>query len=87
MTPRDSSVATLAANGLLLLQPQLTTYNHQSESQNYTSVAKKVLNSAVRLALAGEISFADIDATNPNATLGTLLIQPTRAFRADSRAY
>ena len=70
VTPGDSSSATIAASSLLMLQQQLNRCGRSDSRQNYTRAAIRLVESAVNLALAGEISFADVDANNPHATLG-----------------
>ena len=72
VTPRDSSSAAIAASGYLILQQQVNDSGNDLIRHNYTDAAIKLLYSAVHLALAGEIKFADIDPNNPNATLGAV---------------
>lgn len=45
---------------------------YDCDSQNYTSAAHRLLTASSNLALAGEIAFSDIDASNLNATLGAM---------------
>lgn len=64
VTPRDSSAATIAASGMILLQEQINTsksknFRRRRSDQKYIRAAKRLLGASVRLALAGEISFAD----------------------------
>ena len=77
-TPRDSSSAIIAASGLLLLQEEVSESGRDCNTQNYTDAALSLLNSAIKLVLAGELSFGDINASNPNATLraGTVIATP-----------
>ena len=70
VTPRDSSAATIAASGLFLLQDQINSSEKDCDHHNYTEAAIRLLDSAVDLALAGEISFSDFDASTANETLG-----------------
>ncbi|GAB7331058.1 hypothetical protein MBLNU13_g02550t1 [Cladosporium sp. NU13] len=68
VTPRDSSAATVAASGLILLQGQINqskgrpgTRGHQRHrnNQKYLKAAENLLEASVKLALAGEINFAE----------------------------
>lgn len=75
VTPRDSSAATIASSGLILLQSQLEKseypraktaqrpkkhhYQQNRGGRNYTAAATDLLSASIKLALAGEISFAD----------------------------
>lgn len=67
VTPKDSSSATIAASGLLLLQQQVNEALGVGNTQNYTDTA--ISESVVDLALAGKIVFDDIDTSNRSATL------------------
>ncbi|KAI6907496.1 hypothetical protein KC318_g4836 [Hortaea werneckii] len=65
VTPRDSSAATIAASGMILLQEQLEKLGHRYERRHqprfdYRRVAMGLLEATVELALAGEITFADV---------------------------
>lgn len=65
VTPRDSSAATIAASGMILLQEQLENLGHGYERHHrsqldYRKVAIGLLEASVELALAGEITFADM---------------------------
>ncbi|KAI7612990.1 hypothetical protein KC343_g823 [Hortaea werneckii] len=64
VTPRDSSAATIAASGMMLLQEQLEKrghgYERQHRSFDYRKAAVGLLEASVDLALAGEITFADM---------------------------
>jgi hypothetical protein len=65
VTPRDSSAATVAASGLILLQEQINKSNRRTRSshgnhhQKYRKAAERLLEASIKLALAGEISFAE----------------------------
>lgn len=72
VTPRDKSSATIAASGLLILQEHLNGSGKECDRHNYTDAAVRLLNSAVNLALAGETSFGDFNASNVNDTLGAI---------------
>jgi hypothetical protein len=72
VTPRDSSSATIAASGLLILQEQIKKCGKAYETNNYTHAAIRLLRSAINLALAGEISFEDIATDDSNAALGAI---------------
>lgn len=56
-------------------------------AHNYTDAAIHLLSSATKLALAGEISFSDIDPSNPNATLGAVTDINTPANTSVSRGF
>ena len=65
VTPRDSSAATVAASGMILLQEQIdkskgrrTARSHQRH-QKYLKAAHRLLKASIKLALAGEITFAE----------------------------
>ncbi|KAI6836128.1 hypothetical protein KC340_g10475 [Hortaea werneckii] len=63
ITPRDSSAATIAASGMILLQEQVEKLGHMYERRqqfDYRKVAMGLLEASVELALAGEITFADM---------------------------
>ncbi|GAB1738967.1 hypothetical protein NU219Hw_g3736t1 [Hortaea werneckii] len=65
VTPRDSSAATIAASGMILLQEQLEKLGHRYENGrrlqfDYRKAAVDLLEASVELALAGEINFADM---------------------------
>ncbi|RMY91481.1 hypothetical protein D0861_03053 [Hortaea werneckii] len=65
VTPRDSSAATIAASGMMLLQEQLEKLDHRHERQrrsqfDYRKAAVGLLEASVDLALAGKIAFADL---------------------------
>ncbi|KAK5167032.1 uncharacterized protein LTR77_007761 [Saxophila tyrrhenica] len=72
VAPRDSSAATIAASGLMLLQQQIDSCGRAAGAQNYTDAATRLLRSATELALAGEIGFEDIDQAKPGASLGAV---------------
>ena len=67
VTPRDSSAATVAASGMILLQEQINrskgwkTRSHQRHRNHrkYLKAAESLLEASIKLALAGEISFAE----------------------------
>lgn len=70
VTPRDSSAATVAASGMILLQEQINLSQskgkgrekhrqHHRDDQKYIKAAKCLLEASVKLALAGEISFIE----------------------------
>jgi len=66
VTPRDSSAATVAASGMILLQEQLNKgkgngrgRQRHRKNQQYLKAAKRLLEASVKLSLAGEISFAE----------------------------
>lgn len=54
---------------------------------NYTRAAVRLLDAAINLALAGEIAFKDVDATNPNATLGAITDIKTPANTSVSQGF
>jgi hypothetical protein len=87
VTPRDSSSATIAASGLLILQAEIHKSSLNCNSHNYTDAAVRLLTSAVDLALAGEISFRDFDASTANETLGAKTQISTPANTAVSRGF
>lgn len=65
VTPRDSSAAIVAASGMILLQeqinkPDLKGSQHRRSHQKYIKAARRLLDASVKLALAGEISFANM---------------------------
>ncbi|RMX98430.1 hypothetical protein D0868_10097 [Hortaea werneckii] len=65
ITPRDSSAATIAASGMILLQEQLDKLGRRYERQrrpqfDYRKAAIRLLEASVEVALAGEITFADM---------------------------
>ena len=78
VTPRDSSAATIAASGMILLEELINKGRreryHSHRRYNYQTAARKLLASSVKLALAGEITFAE------NAPLGaaTYIDTPAR---------
>src|ERR1700753_4064826 len=86
-TPRDSSSATIAASGFILLQQQVNKSRGGSNRHNYTDAAIKLLSSAVELALAGEISFADINKEHPRSTLGATTGIKTPANTSVSKGF
>lgn len=68
VTPRDSSAATVAASGMILLQEQINKSRGRTGTrspqrhrnpQKYFKAAENLLEASVNLALAGEISFAE----------------------------
>jgi len=66
VTPRDSSAATVAASGMILLQEQLNKgkgngrgRQRHRKNQQYLKAANRLLEASVKLSLAGEISFAE----------------------------
>ena len=87
VTPRDSSSATIAASGLLLLQQQVNRSIRDCDNHNYTDAAIRLLTSAVNLALASEITFDDIDENNPNSTLGAVTEISTPANTSVSKGF
>ena len=70
VTPRDSSAATIAASALLLLQEQIDKSDKKRDERNYKGAAIQLLQSAVDLALAGEIAFSNFNGSTVNDTLG-----------------
>ena len=87
MTPRDSSSATIAASGLLILQQQVNKCGGSDSKQEYTQAAIRLIESAIKLALASEISFADLAANKPNATLGAISDVATPANTSRSQGF
>jgi hypothetical protein len=86
VTPRDSSAATIAASGMILLQDQINKgrrrERHRSPSRyNYQTAARKLLESSVKLSLAGEITFAE------NAELGAATYIDTPARTDSSKGF
>jgi uncharacterized protein YyaL (SSP411 family) len=70
VTPRDSSAATIAASGMILLQRQIDEcrdedkgqqrgHQRHRNQQKYIKAAKGLLEASVKLTLAGEITFAE----------------------------
>lgn len=70
VTPRDSSAATVAASCLILLQEQINKSQGEGKwkgrgrqrhhnGKKYIKAAERLLEASVKLALAGEISFAE----------------------------
>jgi uncharacterized protein YyaL (SSP411 family) len=68
VTPRDSSAATVAASGMILLQEQIGSCEGKGKwqrngrqrhrkQQKYIKAAKGLLEASMKLALAGEITF------------------------------
>lgn len=62
VTPRDSSAATVAASGMILLQEQINKSNGRTRSrhldlQKYRKAAERLLEASIKLAIAGEITF------------------------------
>lgn len=82
-----SSAATIAASGLLLLQQEIDKTLKDCDNHNYTDSAVELLTAAVKLALAGEISFGSIDSSNPNATLGATTDIATPANTSVSQGF
>lgn len=87
VTPRDSSAAMIAASGMLLLQEQIDKkdghgggwrwhrpgrWGGERGKRDYRGAAIVLIKNTMSLALAGEISYSSIDASNPNATLGAV---------------
>lgn len=86
VTPRDSSAATIAASGMIMLQDQINKGKgkgrHRSRNRyNYLAAARKLLASSVKLALAGEITFAE------NAELGAATYIDTPARTDSSKGF
>lgn len=76
VTPRDSSAATIAASGMILLQEQINKSKGKGSQrrrghQKYSKAAKRLLSASVKLALAGEISFADPVPLGAETYIGT----------------
>ncbi|KAI7480467.1 hypothetical protein KC351_g7001 [Hortaea werneckii] len=75
VTPRDSSAATIAASGMILLQEQLEKLGHRYERQHrsfdYRKAAVELLEASVDLALAGEITFAHMEIRGAETDVGT----------------
>lgn len=69
VTPRDTSAATIAASGLLLLQDAIDERQANCE-RDYRESAVQLLRDTINLGLAGSISYSDIDEQNPEADLG-----------------
>lgn len=80
-TPRDSSAATVAASGMLLLQEQIAACGCADAKYDYGAEAVSLLNASVKLALAGEISFSDL------GTLGAETYIDTPANTPASRGF
>lgn len=85
-TPRDSSAATIAASGMILLEDQINKgdgreRHHGHHRYNYQTAAWKLLAGSVELALAGEITFAE------NAALGAATYIDTPARTDDSKGF
>ena len=86
VTPRDSSAATIAASGLILLEEQINKTGRKGrrrghERYNYQTAARRLLASSVELALAGEITFAE------NAELGAATYIDTAARTDCSKGF
>lgn len=86
VTPRDSSAATIAASGMILLEDQINKgdgreRHHGHHRYNYQTAAWKLLAGSVELALAGEITFAE------NAALGAATYIDTPARTDDSKGF
>lgn len=86
VTPRDSSAASIAASGMMLLQEQLEKsaskppgryasrphrQKQKDKQRNYRASALSLLSSSISLSLAGEISFADSPALGAETGLDT----------------
>lgn len=87
VTPRDSSSATITASGLLILQNEIDKSHRKHETHNYTDAAIQLLDNAIKLSLAGEIFFEDIDPRNPSATLGAVTDVATPANTSASDGF
>lgn len=103
VTPRDSSAATIAASGMLLLQeeiekrggklgreriwPQRGYWYVGKGRTNYHDAAVELLKNTLALTLAGEISYSSIDASNPNSTLGAVTDVATTANTTVSKGF
>ncbi|KAF7190167.1 Unsaturated glucuronyl hydrolase [Pseudocercospora fuligena] len=88
VTPRDSSAATIAASGMLLLQEQIEKHPQAvSQGRNYRHAAVKLLKDTVALSLAGEITFVDINKEDPAASLGASTDVSTPANTAESKGF
>jgi hypothetical protein len=94
VTPRDSSAATVAASGMILLQEQIDSCEgrgkgkaqqngrqRRRKQQKYIQAAKRLLKASVQLALAGEITFAE------NAPLGAETYIATPANTSVSKGF
>jgi hypothetical protein len=83
VTPRDSSAATIAASGMILLQDQINKGRRRGRHNryNYQTAARKLLASTVELALAGEITFAE------DAELGAATYIDTPAMTDCSKGF
>ncbi|GAB7366720.1 hypothetical protein MBLNU230_g0677t1 [Neophaeotheca triangularis] len=65
VTPRDTSAAAVAASGMILLQEQIDlrskhSQRHDKPRHDYRAAAEKLLEASVALALAGEVTFANL---------------------------
>ncbi|KAK4505489.1 hypothetical protein PRZ48_003452 [Zasmidium cellare] len=100
VTPRDSSAATIAASGMLLLQDQIDKkagkggwwrgrghWNGGPKKTDYRGAAIKLLKNTLDLTIAGEITYSSVDATNPNSTLGSITDISTPANTAASQGF
>jgi hypothetical protein len=92
LTPRDSSAAAVAASGMILLQEQIDRCEGKGKGrrrghephlnqQKYIKAAKRLLEASVKLALAGEITFAE------NAPLGAETRIDTPANTSASKGF
>ncbi|ETN41006.1 uncharacterized protein HMPREF1541_02938 [Cyphellophora europaea CBS 101466] len=71
LTPRDSSAATIAASGMLLLQEQVFASCYAGIARNYKVAAVNLLTASIKLALAGEITFSDMPPLGADTYLST----------------
>jgi hypothetical protein len=92
VTLRDSSAATVAASGMILLQEQIDSregkgkrqrrgHQRHRKQQKYIQAAKGLLDASIKLTLAGEITFAE------NAPLGAETYIATPANTSVSKGF
>lgn len=76
VTPRDSSAAAIAASGIIMLQEQLDKegdkhHPHKRPRSDYRKAAMDLLEATVDLALAKEITFADMSIRGSEVSIDT----------------
>jgi hypothetical protein len=89
ITPRDSSAAMIAANGMLLVQDGLDTLRplEACVGRNFRDAAVALLRATTRLALAREVSFAGLARGGADRALGACTGLATPAGAAVSRGF